>query len=240
VALNNYLPNSGATYADRALYWHGTGRYQYRGETTIDVLQSIADKGQILPNYDTFDITRPMDSVSLARARIYGRAYADMHGRGANEQERYGNSLFWACAFLGSVAVEACKETKVWSPKGYGLMISHLRETSAVDWYKKITRALEPSVIYAYGNGSDIDNNYPMLFGVKAIETTEVSQTVSLHEVRSEQPLDISSDITHVEVPRDKIDETKRVLGGVAIRAIEDGERIAAQYTFSEHMHAIV
>lgn len=202
------------------------------------MLDSIATTGKLLPSYDAFDLTRPMTSVSLARARIYGRAYADMHGRGASEPERYGSSLFWASAFLGSVAVEAAMEARVWRPSGYHHMMEHLEEADALEWYKKITRATTPTVLDVYRHGSDIEENYPVLFGVRDVEPTQVGRAVALHEVRTEQPIDLSTDITHVEVPRRHLEDTRRLLGGVAIMAIEDGEHYAAQYTFSEHIHA--
>lgn len=234
VAVND--PNIRAQYADTK-HWHGTGRYQYGTDGKIDVLDSIATTGKLLPNYDAFDLTRPMTSVSLARSRVYGRAYADMHGRGVEEQERYGSSLFWAAAFLGSVAVEAAIEAQVWKPSGYHRMMEHLEEADALEWYKKITRATSPTVLNVYRDGSDIPDNYPVLFGVRDVEQTSVGRAVALHEVRTEQPIDLSTDITHIEVPRRHIEETQRLLGGIAIMAIEDAEHHAAQYTFSEHIH---
>lgn len=232
-------PDIRARYAEVS-HWHGTGRFKYDNGGTVDVLQSIAASGLILPSYDAFDLNRPMTSISLARSRAYGRAYADMHGRGINERERYGSSLFWACAFLGSVAVEAAKEAKVWRPHGYYRMMEHLRDANAIEWYKKITRATDPTVVDVYRHGSDIVDNYPVLFGVRNVTPTDTSRAVAIHEVRTEQPLALDTDITHVEVPRVHIEETRRLLGSVAIMAIEDGEHFAAQYSFSEHIHNAV
>lgn len=237
IAINS--PAIRMQYADVS-HWHGTGRYQYSSDGRIDVLDSIAATGKLLPNYDAFDLTRPMTSVSLARARIYGRAYADMHGRGADEPERYGSSLFWASAFLGSIAVEAAMEAKVWWPSGYHRMMKHLEEADALEWYKKVTRATTPTILDMYKHGSDIEENYPVLFGIRDVEPTQVGKAVALHEVRTEQPIDLSTDITHVEVPRKHLDDTRRLLGGIAIMALEDAEHHTAQYTFSEHMHGVV
>lgn len=221
-------------------HWHGTGRYHYGTTGKIDVLDSIATSGKLLPNYDAFDLTRPMTSISLARSRIYARAYADMHGRGAAEPERYGSSLFWAAAFLGSIAVEASIEAQVWKPSGYHRMMRHLEEADALEWYKKVTRATTPTALDIYRDGSDMPDNYPVLFGIRDVEQAPVGRAVALHEVRTEQPLDLGSDITHVEVPRRHIDDTRRLLGGVAIMALEDTEHHAAQFTFSQHIHSAI
>lgn len=223
-----------------AKHWHGTGRYQYKSGHVLDVLQSIAEEGRLIPHYDAFDLDRPMHSISLARSRMYGRAYADMHGQGANEQERYGNSLFWACAFLGSVAVEAAKESRVWRPSGYHRMMNHLTEANALEWYKKITRQANPTVMNAYRDGSDITNNYPVLFGVRDVDTALTSRAVAIHEVRTEQPISLDNDITHVEVPRCHIQTTQRLLGGMTILAIEDGERFSSRYSFTQHMQNVI
>lgn len=232
-------PNDGG-YGVPTELWHGTGRYKYKEGEVVDVLEGIAATRTILPNQDNFDLLRPMTSISLARSRMYARAYADMFGNGQDERERYGSSLLWACSFLGSVAIEASKETKVWRPSGYYKMMGHLATANAIEWYKKITRVPNPSVVSVYRDGSDIHDNYPVLFGVRSVEPTVTSNAVALHEVRTEQPLNIDADITHVEVPRSHIEGTRRVLGGIATMAIEDGETISSQYTFTQHMHGIV
>jgi hypothetical protein len=219
-------------------YWHGTGRYQYAGDTIVDVLGSIARTRMLLPSYDAFDLIRPMQSVSLARSRVYGRVYADMHGTGSKEKERYGSSLFWACAFLGDIAVEASLETRVWRPTGYRRMMDHLFEANALQWYKKLTRASGNTVVNIYRDGSDIQGNYPVLFGVRrgSVTPSATSKAVSIHESRSECPIPLDHSIVHVEVPRDHVEETNRILGGVAVKAIEDGERWSANFLFSSHI----
>lgn len=222
----------------RAEYWHGTGRYQYVDKQVVDVLTSIARTGMLMPNYDAFDLTRPMRTISLAYSRVYGRTYADMHGRGINEKERYGSSLFWACAFLGDIAVEASIETQIWRCKGYRRMMHHLVEADAIRWYKKLTSTSNNTVVDIYKNGSDIPDNYPILFGIKSagIACVTTSRAVGIHEARTEQSLSIEKSVTHVEVPRARVKEVAKIMGGMAVRAIEDGERWSANYPFSSHM----
>jgi hypothetical protein len=220
--------------------WHGTGRYKYKDGKIVDVLAGIAETGCILPNLDRFDINRPMVTTSLARSRMYARAYADMHGAGSRERDRYGSSLFWACSFLGSIAIEASKESKVWTRKGYNQMLGHLATASAADWYKNITRVEDPTVVTVYERGSDIVNNYPVLFNVRQVTPTTTSKAIALHEVRTEEPIDLVRDIHHIEVPLDKVEETKTIIQGVDVVAIEKGEEYCAGFTYTEHMNELV
>lgn len=224
------------------LLWHGTGRYQYRDGEYIDVLKKISNAQALLPKYDAFDLDRPMCSVSLARSRMYARAYADMHGNGSQERERYGNSLFWACTFMGDIAIEAALESRSWSPRGYRKMMNHLANADTVNWYKKMTSMDNPTVLSVYRQGSDIAGNYPILFGVDSahVRASSVSRAVDIHEVRSEEPIAISS-MTHIEVPRSRLDTTAQVIGHLLpVVSLEDSENIAARYSFSQHMASIL
>ncbi len=60
-------------------YWHGTGRYQYRDGKKVDILKSIVNSGGLMPHVDDIDLVGKMNSISMAKSRIYARAYADMH-----------------------------------------------------------------------------------------------------------------------------------------------------------------
>jgi hypothetical protein len=204
-------------------------------------LASIASSGLIVPNYDAFDLNRPMQSVSLAKSRMYGRAYADMHGKGSQESGRYGSSLFWACAFLGDVAVEAAKEVKAWHPAGYYQIMEHLLVADAVSWFKKMTRMHSPSLIDVYRQGSDITDNYPVLFGIRSsgLVLAETSQAVSIHERRTEHPLSIAESVTHVEVPECRISITNGLVDKPVL-PIELGERYAANFSFSDHIGGVI
>lgn len=226
---------------DKVAHWHGTGRYHYTQDGVVDVLASVARCGGLMPRHDLFDLNGPTNSISLAHSRMYARAYADMHGSGVREPERYGNSVFWACAYLGNVAVEASKHMRVWRPSGYYGMMDHLARANSMEWYRKVTRVDRPSIIDIYRRGSDIPGNYPVLFGVAPAETIESSSAVAVHEARTDKPLGLEGDIVHVEVPRERIDETRHVLGRqVIITSLEDGERFSANYTFSEHIKGLL
>jgi hypothetical protein len=218
----------------QADYWHGTGRYQYSNGVVVDVLKGIAEQGALLPSYDAFDLNRPMTSISLAKQRMYARAYADMHGQGSRETERHGSSLLWASIYLGDIAIEAAREAEAWKPRGYKRMMDHLRTGNAAEWYKKVTRT-NASVLSLYGHGSDIEGNYPMLFGIsKGIELVDTSRAVGLHEVRTESSIPLEL-VTHVEVPRERVEETRRLID-IEVVAIEDGEAYSSLKKFSEHL----
>lgn len=224
----------------RVNLWHGTGRYQYGDGGVVDVLGSIVEHDSIMPNRDLFDFNGATNSISLAHSRMYARSYADMHGSGVMEPERYGNSLLWACSFLGSVAVEASKHMGVWQPDGYQAMMKHLREANSMSWYRKITRDKRPGILKIFRDGSDIPGNYPVLIGVRSVEPIDTSSAVAVHEVRTDKMI-TWDDISHIEVPRDNIRDTWNVIGNRAlVRAIEDGERFSANYTFSEHIKGML
>lgn len=228
-----------SVYSDTRL-WHGTGRYKHEENGIQDVLKNIADTGQIQPKEDRFDFTGTMHTVSLAKSRMYARAYADMYGEKPDSSERYGDSLFWACAFLGSIAVEASIEMEVWKPSGYYSMMCHLGRAGISEWYKKVNSSPHNSMVDIYTGKSDIEGNYPVLFGVREVDGVKTSRAVALHEIRSDKPIDIHNDVTHVEVPERNIDETRKILGDLAIRSIEMGEIISSKHSFTEHMHEIL
>ena len=219
--------------------WHGTGRYQYKDGKVTDVLDSIAKIGKLQPQYDDIDFNRPMESLSLARSRVYSRSYADMHGKGAAEPERYGTSALWAWIFLGDIGAEAMLEGRVWTKDGRLDTRDHFAQCNANDWYQKV-RSSYAGTMTLFRRGSDIDGNYPIVFGVKdsGIETADTSHSIAIHEVRVTQPLSLKEDITHIEVPREKIEETQTLLRSygheVPILAIEDCEQFIADISFTE------
>lgn len=216
--------------------WHGTGRYQYRDGSPIDVLEGIVKQGSLQPHADPFDTTGPMQTVSLARSRIYSRAYADMHlNRSESQPERHGSALFWANAFLGDFALESAKEEGGLRKAG-----DHLKANGSREWHSKITKD-KLSVLGSFRLGSDIPGNYPILFGVADAQPVQTSRAIATHEVRSGDPIDVDTQITHVEVPEEMIPQTRVIFerygrADIPILAIEDFERYAAALPVSELM----
>jgi len=224
-----------AKVMEQTMFWHGTGRYQYRDGKVIDVLDYIATHRKLQPGPDPFEVSGPMHSLSLARARIYARAYADLHRNPDMPAERYGTSAFWSVVFLADYAVEAASEEG-----GLKRVIKRLQQSGKDEWHAKVNQ--QPlSVFSTFAVGSDIPGNYPIIFGVSSITPLPTSHAIALHEIRSGDPVQLDSQITHLEVPHAHITETNEVLSRHAIilpvYALEDFERYAATLPISRLMN---
>lgn len=225
-------------------YWHGTGRYQYKEGKRVDVLDFIVKHRALIPQYDGLDLTGPMNSLSFAKSRMYARAYADMHGKGSREQNRYGSSTFWAWTFAGDIYIELIKETKLWRRRNRQLSRKHFREGGAHDWPSKVSTTNIP-VPEIFNRGSDIEGNYPVLFGIrdKAFEPVPTSRALAIHEMRSHLPLSLTEDVTHIEVPESAVAEVSSLFQqnglSIPILAIEDCERYASELPFSKLVSGI-
>lgn len=220
-------------------YWHGTGRFQYRDGKVIDVLKGMIDQGGLLPHRDDIDLVGAMDSVSLARSRTYARAYADMHENG-EKGERHGSALLWSAAFIGPLALKMVHEGKAWRKENRLKMREHFANSNSAQWYRKVRQEPTGTLgIFAYG--SDIQDNYPILFGVKegVVAPTETSDSVAVHEVRSTEPIGFA-EMTHIEVPESRVLETQAMLSGagfeVPVMAIEDFEAYSARQSFVDQV----
>ncbi|HSW74537.1 MAG TPA: hypothetical protein VLG16_01575 [Candidatus Saccharimonadales bacterium] len=224
-------------------YWHGTGRYQYHDGEQIDLLAAIAKDGGLRPQYDGLDFAGPKSIISTARSRMYSRAYADMHGKGSAEESRHGSSMFWAASFGGDFVIEQLKEyardRRTWSRSGRAEIRRQFKDSGGEEWYKKVTTT-RTSVQKLFHTGSDIPNNYPILFGVRtgSFEPAQQSRALAITEARSTQPLLFADAITHIEVPQARMEETSAVLEtfehSLPILALEDAERYAAGMKLSE------
>ncbi len=214
-------------------YWHGSGRFQYRDGTVIDLLQIVAEQGRLEPQLDHFDTTGPMQSLSLAHSRIYGRAYADIHrNKQESYSERYGSAEFWATMFLGDSGLISAKEVG-----GYRKALRQIRANGSHDWHRKINKK-QLNLVGNFREGSDIAGNYPILYGVTKIALTKTSRAIAAHEIRTTKPIELAKHITHIEVPRERIAETKAILqahghSSIPVLAIEDFERFARTQPYS-------
>ncbi len=218
-------------------FWHGTGRYQYRDGKVVDVLKGIIDQGGLLPARDDIDLVGAMNSVSLARSRTYARAYADMHENG-QKGERNGSALLWSATFIGPLALKIAQEEKVWRSESRQRVREHFIASSSAQWYRKVRQ--EPTgTLGIFARGSDIENNYPILFGIKegTAAPARTSGSVSVHEVRSTETI-VFGDITHIEVPESRVSETQAMLveAGyeVPVMAIEDFEAFSSGQSFKD------
>lgn len=215
-------------------YWHGTGRFQYRKGKIVDVLDYIATHRELQPGPDPFDVLGHMQSLSLARARVYARAYADLHRSASIPAERYGTSAFWSIVFLSDYVLEAARDEG-----GLRKVVKRLQHSGKDEWHAKVNQQ-SLSVFSSFAAGSDISGNYPILFGVCTATALPTSRAIAIHEIRSGEPVRLDSQVTHLEVPRAHIAETQEVLYkhaiDVPVYALEDFERYAATLSVSQLM----
>lgn len=223
-----WLPRIQASYV-KATYWHGTGRYHYRyqGATryesvstdgVLDVLDSIIRHDGLTPHKDPW-IDSGGKTVSLGTVRMHSRLFARIHlyehdtllyelGSVPDWVHLYTRLLLlWLVTNMGS-----CKQ----------FLKSLLRRSTYRDlqsWVGAIRRPKDGKVISLshFINGkspdSDIEGNYPILFGI-AGGMLEVMDTVPLThavEVRSLRPVTLK-DFTHIEVPLANVRETEELL----------------------------
>ncbi len=219
--------------------WHGTGRYHHAEDDTKDVFTSIIANGGLKPAYDAYGIFSgggEMHSISLTTLRIIARSYADMHGRGYKEPNRYGDALTWVSYYYGLFytrlyTLNAFKVRRHWKQWH---SLTH-DENGDNTWGKKVNTSAQ-DVWDVFCLGSDIPGNYPILIGVKKIKSqVTLSAIFNECEVRTLEPI-LLNYISHFEVPASKITITKEILAShgctLPVFAIELGETVASTQTF--------
>lgn len=86
--------------------WHGTGRWQHGEHGITDVMKSFCDAAGLKPARDVYAVfggsnQHIVHSISVCRSRMIARSYADMHGVGWKEKNRYGDALTWVSYYYG-------------------------------------------------------------------------------------------------------------------------------------------
>ena len=224
-------------------FWHGTGRWQHGEHGTVDVLKSFCDTGGLKPARDVYAVFGGSDqhiihSISLCRSRMVARSYADMHGVGWKEKNRYGDALTWTSYYYSLFyarlftvnGVKVLRRWKTWRT------LSH-DENGDKTWGKKVnTQARDVWDIFCLG--SDISGNYPILIGVRSLDSQlKLEKPMSHYEVRADKRIGVAN-ISHIEVPRDKQDEMRELLLScgidIPVTSIELGEYVSVQKRFTE------
>ena len=232
----------------QTLLWHGTGRYQYDEDSNkVDVLASICEQGALTPALDEFDVINgAILSTSLAKSRMYARAYADIHGCGTDEQNRYGSAGFWGTYVAAKLPFEAAIESKIWKKGSRQDIRNNLSKSNRRPWSAKAHsgfnsgdtgKAEHKGIFTPFYTGSDIEDNYPVLFGVKSLPVeAPVAKSIGRHEFRTEDKIMLDA-ISHVEVPYAKLAEARALLGSyeltMPVVAIETGEEYCSRLPFS-------
>jgi hypothetical protein len=261
-AYNLYLPDIEQCYA-HAGYWHGTGRYQYYHARTSryedadaqrvrPIFESILDAGALTTHaqeswvsYDGQDLK----TVSVAPTRMHARLYAHIHlQEGVWLEYIFGGTRFWIGFFIFLFLASLQLSRKAHSKKQARVRISLLSRNfykygrvwaSAVcnlDKYKILP------IWRIYDLRSDIAGNYGVLFGIKreAIQDDGVFPLVKNLELRINRAIQLS-DMTHVEVPLENVEETKRLLLkkkiSLPVIPLEFGELYCSQFPLTQIVH---
>ena len=241
--LQSYPANVQAQYLDgisQTKLWHGSGRLQHDNGGITDIFDTILRGGSLNPLKDDYAIMlggRPMNTISTTPLRMIARCYADMHGKGKFEPNRYGSSVFWVAYFYGRFFAT------VYTTKGLTLLKNRAKFENATKntsgqriWGKKVHLQAE-YVWDVFSSGSDISGNYPILYGIKTYrDVAKLAGALSRAEVRLTSPVYLA-DLSHLEVPNTKIDEVKARLVdyncALPVFPIELGEYVASHQDFN-------
>ncbi len=223
-------------------FWHGTGQFQYGSdEKVINVLETILSDHGLKPFPDAYAVYsggKTMETISLTKSRIIARSYADIHGGAIHEKNRYGSAFFWVSyyysLFYGKLRLLNARVLRKNRPKFHQLTRNEAGENT---WSKKVNRSAQ-DIWDTFIIGSDIPHNFPILIGIKAVDSpVRLSKIFAQYEVRSGALINID-DFTHLEVPAEKLKDIQSLLSSQKIQLpvfpIELGEQVAATKTISE------
>ena len=222
------------------LLWHGSGRLQHEKSHIKDVFTSILKTGSLNPLRDDYALLlggSSMHTISTTPLRLIGRSYADIHGRGKFEPNRYGSSLLWISYFYGRFFAETVTRHGITMARNRSRFFTAIKDNSGTTpWGKKVHTQAE-YVWDVFSSGSDIPNNYPILFGIARYgATAQLPGVFGRKELRLTEAIKIS-DLSHIEVPEAKIEEIQLLLSehgySVPVYPIELGELISSRETFS-------
>lgn len=255
-----YLPAIERCYTS-AGYWHGTGRYHYyhandsryeeaTQERVVDVLASILNEGALTGHQDLWVKVggQYRKTVSVAPSRMHARLYAHIHLReGVWLEYVFGGTRFWTGFFIfiasfGIISRIDKKEREFikWTIFNKNFL-KHART-----WASAIRCNLDQYIVLpfwrAYDLRSDISGNYGILFGIKrsAIKGDGILPFIKNIEVRIEKTIQLE-DMTHVEVPLENVEETRRMLLSrnitLPVIPLEFGELYCSQFPLSKLAH---
>lgn len=222
-------------------YWHGTGRYQRHGGKVVDVLQGILRGGELRPSLDPFDPDLGMaKTVSFSTKRAYALAYADMHSDKPQALERLLSAQTLANFYVVRTTMAYGYKEAQKHPDGVVagtkalLEIARERHAQMSQSWKHKTTTRRVNDMFAFGVGSDIPGNYPIVLGFDdQVPTIQTSAAIAAtREVRSDHSVGLGH-LTHIEVPADHVGEDRAISRAhgldVPVIAIEDMEQVVAR-----------
>ena len=225
--------------ANTAKLWHGTGRLQYAESKVKDIFATIVKNDALTPVRDVYAVLvggEEMVSLSTTRLRILARSYADMHGKGEKEENRYSSSFWWVTYYYSlfygltftKYSPHLLRNLSKWNKLSKN-------EAGEITWGKKVNKKAH-SVWEVFGMGSDIPDNYPILFGIKQFQRIATPpKGIREVEIRLIDPVHLS-DLSHIEVPEDRVRDVETFLKqngtSVPVFPIELGEYVASKQPF--------
>jgi len=214
----------------KVTHWHGTGRYHYRHQEgsryaglqedgTVDVLSAIIAVCGLVPHKDPW-IDSGCATVSLATVRMHARGFACLYLYEGDAPLLYelGSRRFWFRLYASLLFVWLCADIRGQLPFIRSLFRrSFLRDAYA--WLGALRKQSEKKKISLSAllcgdiPVSDIEGNYPLLFGV-AVASSDLIETIPLtHKVEQRSTKRVTlAECTHIEVPYAYVAETKRIL----------------------------
>lgn len=236
IELDSYLETT-----KNSKYWHGTGKYHYNNGAIIDVLLNIIKAKGLTPKKDVYGVVlngKITNTVSLSTSRIIARSYSDINGKGKFEVNRYGDALTWVSYYYGLFYAhlytfdlyKIIKYYKMWHQLSHNID-GHNK------WGKKTNKSAK-DVWDIFYLGSDIELNFPVLFGINTLDSRlAIDKKYQKYEVRSSKLINLT-DFSHIEVPLKKVEEVNILLKNnnidIPVYSIELGEYAASKQPFSK------
>ena len=227
----------------RAALWHGTGRFQYAAagaskydgvtQRPKDTLGAILDQRGLAPQYDAYYSSGARDgrTLSLAYSRMYARYYAQLHhAQGDELRFQYGTAGSWVVLMGAHLGVSGIGDVVLTHAVGVQ------EQPDIRHWASTAHREPDAAKILTGEQRSDIAGNYGVLFGIRrgAIATVALHSRMRRIEARTDRPVRLT-DMTHVEVPANRVDAVARELRargiGLPVLAMEDVEAVLSAYS---------
>lgn len=196
------------------------------------------------PNEDPFDrVTGIVSSISTTFSRPYAMLYASMRLMPGEEYAyRYHSQLFWLYRVMLNGVARSKEAVSQLKGKSVHEILNEVPRIKRGKLGGKLDRRVEKfthsgrSPEGTFSTRTDIEGNYPILFGISEGAFTPSPTAIYLksHEKRSQEPIAFGS-LTHIEVPLESVDETKRFLAergkSLPVIPIEFGELLSREFT---------
>lgn len=214
----------------KPLYWHGSGRYHHSDNVKSDVLKGIIDDNGLQPLVK--DPWLKVNggykyTISLSNIRTYASVYALIHQQENTDIYLYGNRFIWSMlvGFINFIQepFDIIYHALLFTFKGGKGKIKGFQSKVRKNENLQDLKTFVFQLMYMPSIRSDIKDNYPILIAIKSdnVKETKMDSGFDYYEVRTEEAIPFN-EISHIEVPLDKVSETKRILheNGINLKII--------------------